>query len=99
MEEVVCPKCHSNQISSNQKGFSTGNAVAGAMVGGAMMGMGMGMVGSNQIIITCLKCGDKFKAGTLGDKEVITVGDGTEIMLGDPFEFNSKNIEQWKSVY
>ena len=45
------------------------------------------------------KAGDKFKAGTLGDKEVITVGDGTEIMLGDPFEFNSKNIEQWKSVY
>lgn len=45
------------------------------------------------------KAGDKFKAGTLGEKTVITVGDGTEIMLGDPFEFNSSNIEQWKSVY
>ena len=45
------------------------------------------------------KVGDKFKAGTLGEKEVITVGDGTEIMLGDPFEFNASNIEQWKTVY
>jgi rhamnose transport system substrate-binding protein len=45
------------------------------------------------------KDGDKFKAGTLGEKTVITVGSGTEIMLGDPFEFNASNIEQWKSVY
>ncbi|MBC8060727.1 MAG: rhamnose ABC transporter substrate-binding protein [Clostridiaceae bacterium] len=45
------------------------------------------------------KAGDKFKAGTLGDKEVITVGKGTEIMLGDPFEFNASNIDQWKKVY
>jgi len=45
------------------------------------------------------KAGDKFKAGTLGEKTVITVGDGTEIMLGDPFEFNAGNIEQWKTVY
>lgn len=63
MEEIVCPKCNSNQISSNQKGFSGSNAVAGAMVGGAVMGMGMGMVGSNQIVVTCLKCGNQFKAG------------------------------------
>lgn len=63
MEEIVCPKCHSNQVSSNQKGFSTGNAIAGNMIGGAVMGMGMGMVGSNKIVVTCLKCGNQFKAG------------------------------------
>lgn len=45
------------------------------------------------------KAGDKFKAGTLGEKSVITVGKGTEIMLGDPFEFNASNIDQWKKVY
>jgi rhamnose transport system substrate-binding protein len=45
------------------------------------------------------KAGDKFTAGRLGEKEVITVGDGTEIMLGDPFKFDSKNIAEWKSVY
>ena len=63
MEEIVCPKCHSNQISANQKGFSAGNAIAGNMIGGAVMGAGMGMMGSSAILITCLKCGNKFKAG------------------------------------
>ncbi len=43
--------------------------------------------------------GDTFNAGELGDKEVITVGDGTEIMLGDPFKFDAENIADWKSVY
>lgn len=43
--------------------------------------------------------GDKFTAGKLGEKEVITAGDGTEIMLGDPFKFEPANIEEWKSVY
>lgn len=63
MEEIVCPKCHSNQVSANQKGFSAGNAIVGNMVGGAVMGAGMGMLGSNAIIVTCLKCGNQFKAG------------------------------------
>jgi rhamnose transport system substrate-binding protein len=45
------------------------------------------------------KAGDKFKAGTLGDKEIIQVGDGTEIMLGDPFKFDAANIGEWKKVY
>lgn len=43
--------------------------------------------------------GDTFEAGSLGTKEIIAVGDGTEIMLGDPFEFNADNIAEWKSVY
>ncbi len=45
------------------------------------------------------KVGDKFNAGKLGDKEVIADGDGTQIMLGDPFKFDAKNIGEWKSVY
>ena len=43
--------------------------------------------------------GDTFEAGTLGSKEVITVGDGTEIMLGDPYKFDADNIAEWKTVY
>ncbi|WP_426449699.1 rhamnose ABC transporter substrate-binding protein [Paenibacillus sp. S-38] len=45
------------------------------------------------------KTGDKFKAGRLGDKEVIADDKGTQIMLGDPFKFDAKNIGEWKSVY
>ena len=45
------------------------------------------------------KEGDKFKAGTLSEKAIIKVGDGTEVMLGDPFKFDDKNIAEWKNVY
>lgn len=43
--------------------------------------------------------GDVFEAGILGEKKVITAGDGTEIMLGAPYQFNIDNIANWKSVY
>lgn len=43
--------------------------------------------------------GDTFNAGDLGDKEIIADGDGTQIMLGDPFKFDSENIAEWKTVY
>lgn len=46
------------------------------------------------------KTGDKFSAGELGDKEVTDAADkGTEVMLGDPFKFDSENIAEWKVVY
>jgi rhamnose transport system substrate-binding protein len=45
------------------------------------------------------KAGDSFTAGKLGAREVITVGDGTVIMLGDPFKFDADNIDEWKNVY
>ena len=43
--------------------------------------------------------GDKFKAGKLGNKVVIADGDGTQVMLGDPFKFDAKNIADWKKIY
>ncbi|TCL61506.1 rhamnose transport system substrate-binding protein [Hydrogenispora ethanolica] len=45
------------------------------------------------------KAGESFKAGRLGTKKIIKVGDGTEIMLGDPFKFDKQNIADWKKVY
>ena len=44
---VSCPKCKSTQIHSGMRGWS-------AMTG---------LLGSNQIMITCLKCGHTFKPG------------------------------------
>ena len=46
------------------------------------------------------KTGDSFKAGALGEKQVTDAADkGTEVMLGDPFKFDSANIAEWKTVY
>lgn len=46
------------------------------------------------------KNGEKFGAGELGEKEITKAADGgTEVMLGDPFKFDSKNISEWKEIY
>lgn len=44
---------------------------------------------------------DKFEAGRMGEKEVVESldGEGTEIMLGEPFKFDADNIDEWKDVY
>lgn len=44
--------------------------------------------------------GETFTAGAMGDKEITAAADGgTEVMLGDPFKFDSENIAEWKEVY
>lgn len=44
--------------------------------------------------------GEKFTAGDMGDYTLTDAGDnGSEIILGPPFEFNADNIADWKDVY
>ncbi len=75
-EHIICPKCHSDQISANQKGFNSSAGGLGMLTGGALTGMAYGNLGSGKIIITCLKCGNKFEPGSGAIK---TIGeDGKE---------------------
>jgi hypothetical protein len=67
--EIKCPKCGSNQVTANKKGFSGRKAVAGAVLTGGI-GLLAGTIGSNKIKITCLSCGHQFKPG--GDLVSIT---------------------------
>jgi DNA-directed RNA polymerase subunit RPC12/RpoP len=60
--EVRCPKCNSNQITANKKGFSGKKAVGGVLLTGGI-GLLAGTLGSNNVVITCLACGKKFKPG------------------------------------
>lgn len=60
--EVLCPKCGSNQITAHKKGFSGKKAVAGAVLTGGV-GLLAGTIGSNKIKITCLACGHTFNPG------------------------------------
>lgn len=46
-KEVFCPKCLSTDISANKRGWK----------------LTTGMIGMNKIMVTCLKCGNKWKAG------------------------------------
>ncbi len=59
---IHCPKCNSTQLTTNKKGFSGKNAVAGAVLTGGV-GLLAGTIGSNNIVITCLSCGEQFKPG------------------------------------
>jgi len=65
--DIKCPKCGSNQITANKKGFSGGKAVAGVVLTGGI-GLLAGTIGSKNILITCLNCGNQFKPGE-GKKE------------------------------
>ena len=61
-EYLVCPYCNSRELHAEQKGFSGGKALAGAVLFGGV-GLLAGTLGSKDVRITCLKCGESFKAG------------------------------------
>jgi hypothetical protein len=47
MDNIKCPRCGSEQVSANKKGWTVTT----------------GLIGSSKIIITCLKCGKQFRPG------------------------------------
>ena len=61
-QRIHCPKCLSDQITDNPKGFSVGKAIGGAVLTGGI-GLLAGFHGSSNTIITCLSCGHQFKPG------------------------------------
>ncbi len=65
-EKIKCPKCGSEQITADKKGFSGGKALAGAVLTGGV-GLLAGTIGSNKILLTCLSCGHQFKPGEAQD--------------------------------
>ena len=62
MSELYCPKCDSDKLTANAKGFSAGKAIVGGVLTGGV-GLLAGFHGKGKVIITCLACGNKFKPG------------------------------------
>jgi DNA-directed RNA polymerase subunit RPC12/RpoP len=58
-EVIRCPKCNSEMIETNQKGFGAGKALVGAVATGGI-GLFAGFIGSKKIVAVCLACGKKF---------------------------------------
>lgn len=59
-DSVCCPRCGSTQLTANKKGFGLGKAAAGGLLLGPVGLLG-GFLGSNKVLITCLKCGHQWK--------------------------------------
>jgi len=62
-EPLSCPQCGSTQITASKKGFTLGKAAAGGLLVGPVGLLG-GFIGSKKVLVTCLKCGFSWKAGT-----------------------------------
>lgn len=59
-DKLRCPKCGSDSIITNKKGFSVGKAAVGAFVAGPI-GLAAGGIGGDDIMCTCGTCNHKFK--------------------------------------
>lgn len=57
-----CPRCGSTALSGNKKGYGVGKGLVGAALVGPV-GLLAGGMGANKVMITCMSCGHKFKAG------------------------------------
>ncbi len=59
--EIRCPKCGSNQLAAGNKGFGLGKAAVGGLLLGPVGLLG-GFVGSGQVMLSCLRCGNRWQA-------------------------------------
>jgi tellurium resistance protein TerD len=61
-KQIKCPMCSSTQLTANKKGFGLGKAAIGGILTGGIGLLG-GFIGSGKVKITCLNCGNSWKAG------------------------------------
>ena len=59
---IRCPKCRSTQVTANKEGFGLVTAAAGGLLLGPA-GLLAGLIGGNELRITCLRCGHVFQPG------------------------------------
>jgi hypothetical protein len=62
--EIRCPKCGSSQITANKQGYKVGRAVGVGLLTFGIGGLVAGAIGAGNVNITCLNCGNTWRAGT-----------------------------------
>lgn len=59
---LKCPKCGASEVSANKRGFGLKGAAIGAAAVGPIGLLG-GLVGANNVVVTCLHCGHAWNIG------------------------------------
>ena len=59
---VVCPRCGSDQLAANKRGWNVSKAVVGGLLLGPF-GLALGAKDRNAVLVTCLACGNTWRAG------------------------------------
>lgn len=60
---MVCPRCHSNQVTAGKKGFGLGKAAIGGILLGPV-GLLAGFIGSKNVEFLCLSCKERWNSGS-----------------------------------
>jgi stress response protein SCP2/tellurite resistance protein len=58
-EEIACPRCHSTNVRTGEKGFGLGKAAIGGLILGPVGLLG-GFIGKKQLKFTCNSCGNAW---------------------------------------
>ncbi len=58
-EHIACPRCHSTNVRTGEKGFGIGKAAIGGLILGPIGLLG-GFIGKNQLKFTCQSCGKSW---------------------------------------
>jgi len=83
---VYCPKCNSDQLTANQRGYKAARGFIGAEMLGPS-GAVLGAYGADQIWITCLNCGHRWQPGMIDYSR-----DEQKAMERTTFNWNKKVI-------